>query len=57
MSRDIFYHELVDAIKKSGCPICNILMDHERRILWTILYERVNDPETRIKFRKSKGFM
>ncbi len=55
LARDLFYHEIVEAIEKPGCPICNILEKEERNTLWDILYERVNDPGVREKFRRSLG--
>ncbi len=53
--RDVFYIELIDALGRRGCPLCNVLESAERDYLWTILYERVNDPGVRRDFRRSGG--
>lgn len=40
---------------KEGCPICRILREYEESEIDTILYEHVNDPAVRTKFKESLG--
>lgn len=50
------YFDLWDALKKPGCPICTLVERHSFLFLNGLLYERVNDPGTRVELRKSLGF-
>ncbi|NJE61228.1 DUF6062 family protein [Thermococcus sp. 21S7] len=45
---------LRDAVGE-GCPVCRILRRYEESEIKTILYEHVNDPGVREKFRESLG--
>ncbi|ASJ04705.1 DUF6062 family protein [Thermococcus barossii] len=38
-----------------GCPVCRILRKYEESEIETILYEHVNDPGVREKFKESLG--
>jgi len=38
-----------------GCPVCRLLEEYEDSEIETILYEHVNDPEVRRKFKESLG--
>ncbi len=38
-----------------GCPVCRLLSEYEESEIDTILYEHVNDPEVRNKFKESLG--
>ncbi|WP_240920699.1 DUF6062 family protein [Thermococcus sp. CX2] len=40
---------------KEGCPVCRILIEYEESEIDTILYEHVNDPAVRAKFKESLG--
>lgn len=53
--RDLFYVELSSSLEKPGCPICGIVEKVEYDLVFDILYEHVNDPDTRSKFRESLG--
>lgn len=43
------------AFASGGCPICRLLRKVEVEHIFSMLYENVNDPVTRIKLRKSLG--
>ena len=47
---------LRDACAEPGCPICRCLESDGRRHLDAIIYEHVNDPDTRAALRASWGF-
>ncbi len=50
------YFKLCEALRHSGCPICNLVERDSFRYLDALLYERVNDVGTRQELRKSLGF-
>ena len=52
----IGFFRLIDACKSEGCPVCRCLEADTRHCLDTLLYERVNDPETRARLHASWGF-
>ena len=52
----IAYFELLDAMREAGCPFCTLVLKSSRRYLDALLYEQVNDPETREKLRAARGF-
>lgn len=54
--RFIGFFRLVDACAKPGCPVCRCLVADARQYLGAILYEHVNDPDTRRRLRASWGF-
>jgi hypothetical protein len=56
VGRFIGFFRLVDACAKPGCPVCRCLVADARRYLGTLLYEHVNDPDTRRRLRASWGF-
>ena len=52
----IGYFRLIDACAQTGCPVCRVVEEDGRRHLDAILYEQVNDPDTRRRLRASWGF-
>jgi len=48
-------YEILDAMRKTGCPICNILRSLEEETIKYMLYGQVNDPAVRRKLRESLG--
>lgn len=52
----IGFFRLVDACDRPGCPVCRCLTDDARQYLNNLLYEQVNDPDTRRRLRASWGF-
>lgn len=49
------YFDLMDEMTKSGCPICNLLVRDTQKLLNTILYEYVTEPEMHHMLRTSRG--
>jgi hypothetical protein len=49
------YFDLIDEMEKSGCPVCNLLARDANKLLNTILYEYVIEPEMHGIFRASHG--
>lgn len=49
------YFDLIDEMKKSGCPVCNLLARDANKMLNTILYEYVTEPDMHAIFRASHG--
>ncbi len=54
MGMDLIGIYLMDALGE-GCPVCRILRKYEDSEIEIILYEHVNDPDVREKFRESLG--
>jgi hypothetical protein len=52
----IGFFRLIDACQGAGCPVCRCLAADTRQYLDTLLYEHVNDPETRARLHASWGF-
>jgi hypothetical protein len=52
----IDYFELLDALKASGCPLCNRVKELSYKFLDNLYYERVLDGGTRVGLIKAKGF-
>ncbi len=52
----IRFFRLVDACDRPGCPVCRCLVADARQYLDSLLYERVNDPDTRRRLHASWGF-
>lgn len=50
------FFRLLDACAKSGCPACRLVEDDGRRYLDALVYEQVNDPDTRRCIRAAWGF-
>jgi hypothetical protein len=55
MRMDITRTNLKVAFGKPGCPICRLRAEAERRYVQTLLYEYVNDGDTRLGFMHSQG--
>lgn len=49
-------HDLLDACKEPGCPICRLGAQTVRRYMRSLFYENVNDLKTRDTIAKSLGF-
>lgn len=54
-SRFVGHVHLVDACAEAGCPVCRCVAESSRRYLAAVVYEQVNDPETRRHLRASWG--
>jgi len=54
--RFISFFRLVDACAAPGCPVCRCLLADSRQYLEALLYEHVNDPDTRRRLRVAWGF-
>jgi hypothetical protein len=56
--RDKFlgFFRLIEACREPGCPVCRCLAADSRQYLEALLYEQVNDPETRRRLHASWGF-
>ena len=51
------YYEVLDAIKDNDCcPLCKLEAESVRRYLDSVLYEAVNDPDTRAELIRSRGY-
>lgn len=48
--------DLIAAFTQSGCAICRLVGEHERRQVDTLNYECVMDPDIRAHVRRSAGF-
>jgi hypothetical protein len=53
---DFIFLQLKLALREPGCPICWLMRDVERRFLFYVLYENVNDRTTRTHLVRSLGF-
>jgi hypothetical protein len=49
------YFNVLEACKRKGCPACTLTEQSVRRHIDNVLYENVNDPDTRIALRSSWG--
>jgi hypothetical protein len=49
------FFRLVDACAAPGCPVCRALIADSRHYLEALLYEQVNDPDTRRRLRAAWG--
>ena len=56
MPRDITGAILERACEQEGCPLCRLARAQERRWLWMLLWENVNDPGVRDRIAVSWGF-
>lgn len=54
--RDIAWVRLSTALEQQGCPVCRLGNENDRRGLWILLWERVNDPAVREELRLAQGF-
>jgi Family of unknown function (DUF6062) len=55
-SKHTVYYELLDACKRGGCPICTMALDTVARYLDILIYENVNDPQTRDAVVAARGY-
>lgn len=49
------FFDLVESFSKPGCAVCNLLLADVHRLLDSILYEYVTDPQIQAHFRASRG--
>lgn len=49
------FFDLIKAFNKPGCAVCNLLLADVHRLLDSILYEYVTDPQIQAHFRASRG--
>ncbi len=52
----IGFFRLVDACDQPGCPVCRCLTADATQYLEALIYEQVNDPDTRRRLHASRGF-
>jgi hypothetical protein len=52
----IGFFRLVDACSMPGCPVCRCLIADSHQYLEALIYEQVNDPDTRRRLRAAWGF-
>ena len=52
----IGFFRFIDACSGPGCPVCRCVVADTRHYLDSLLYEQVNDPETRSQLRALWGF-
>jgi hypothetical protein len=50
------YFKLTEACRKEGCPVCRLVEEWVGGYFGGLLYERVNDPAFRKRFRENGGF-
>lgn len=50
------FHELLEAFKKEGCPLCRVVSFSIDSYFESLLYEFVNDPKVRSDLRESLGY-
>ncbi len=55
-SRHTTYFELVEAIQRGGCPVCELVERSVQLQLDSLSYEQVNDPGIRSALRAAHGF-
>lgn len=56
MDKTHTYHELIRFCAAPGCPICRFVAGSVQGYLKSLFYENVNDPETRLELRHTRGF-
>lgn len=54
--QSVFYQELQAVLEKPGCPICHVGRKMARGRLDALLYDSVNDPESRERLAQVMGF-
>ncbi len=54
-SRFVAYHEMLEVLRRPGCPLCTRQDIASRRALGALLYEQVTDPLTRRHLLGSRG--
>jgi hypothetical protein len=55
LERSAVYFTLLEALGKSGCPVCRILEEASASYLDTLFYEQVTDVGMRRKLRRARG--
>ncbi len=55
-SRHLPFHQLVDALHKTGCPVCRLADEAATRWLRALFHEQVNDVATRRLLREGGAF-
>ncbi len=55
-SKFVAFFQLIDACGQEGCPVCACVREEGLRYLGALMYEQVNDPETRARLQASWGF-
>ena len=50
------FYEIIEALKKEGCPLCRVVGFSIDSYFESMLYEFVNDPKVRSDLRKSLGY-
>ncbi len=55
LQRSAVYFALLEALGKSGCPVCRILEEASASYLDTLFYEQVTDVGMRRKLRRARG--
>jgi hypothetical protein len=50
------YHDLLEDLERPGCPVCRTAAGTARKLIATTLWESVNDPGARARWRASHGF-
>ncbi len=50
------YSDILEAFAAEGCPVCSLVERDTRRALDALMYESVNDPKTRERIRRARGF-
>ncbi|PKO22629.1 MAG: hypothetical protein CVU38_08445 [Chloroflexi bacterium HGW-Chloroflexi-1] len=53
--KDTLYHELLDALRAGGCPLCRLGRKASDSYLDALIYEGVTDPDLREKLRDARG--
>jgi len=55
LERSAVYFALLEALGKSGCPVCRIVEEASANYLDTLFYEQVTDVGVRRKLRQARG--
>lgn len=56
LDRNQTHHNLLDAFRQEGCPVCRLAAAAVTRYFGVLNYEAAGDPGVRIKLRDSLGF-
>jgi hypothetical protein len=56
MSQTTSFFDLRDVLAQPGCPVCRLRARDTERFLESLLWEQVNDPDTRQQIRQARGF-
>ncbi len=56
MSKSAGYYKLRQALAETGCPLCRLLAEAADHYVQAVLWELVNDIESRQKLRRSLGY-